>query len=53
MKTCRTCKHRQRWMNDFSLKVIQVCELKKGRTRMGFRKIKVTDTACEKYEKEE
>ena len=53
METCRTCKHRQRWMNVFSLKVIQVCELKKGRTRMGFRKIKVTDTACEKYEKEE
>ena len=36
--TCRTCKHRQRWMNDFSPKVIQVCELKKGRTPMGFKK---------------
>mgnify|MGYP003436849994 FL=1 len=53
MKTCRTCKHRQRWMNDFSPKVTQVCELKKGRTRMGFRKIKVTDPACEKFESEE
>ena len=31
----------------------QVCELKKGRTQMGFRKIKVTDPACDKYETEE
>ena len=53
MKTCRTCKHRQRWMNDFSPKVTQVCELKKGRTQMGFRKIKVTDPAFEKFESEE
>ena len=53
MKTCRTCKHRQRWMNDFSPKVTQVCELKKGRTQMGFRKIKATDPACEKFEMEE
>ena len=53
METCRTCKHRQRWMNEFSPKVTQVCELKKGRTQMGFRKIKVTDPACEKYEGEE
>ena len=53
METCRTCKHRQRWMNEFSTKVTQVCELKKGRTQMGFRKIKVTDPACEQYEKEE
>ena len=53
METCRTCKHRQRWMNEFSPKVTQVCELKKGRTQMGFRKIKVTDPACEEYEKEE
>ncbi len=52
-KVCRTCKHRQRWMNDFSPKVTQVCELKKGRTQMGFRKIKVTDPACDKYETEE
>ena len=49
--TCRTCKHRQRWMNDFSPKVTQVCELKKGRTPMGFKKIKVTDVACERYER--
>ena len=53
METCRTCKHRQRWMNDFSPKVTQVCELKKGRTQIGFRKIKVTDPACDKYETEE
>ena len=53
MTTCRTCKHRQRWMNEFSPKVTQVCELKKGRTQMGFRKIKVTDPACEQYEKKE
>ena len=52
-KVCRTCKHRQRWMNDFSPKVTQVCELKKGRTQMGFRKIKLTDPACDKYETEE
>ena len=52
-KVCRTCKHRQRWMNDFSPKVTQVCELKKGRTQMGFRKIKVIDPACDKYETEE
>ena len=48
IEVCRTCKHRQRWMNDFSPKVTQVCELKKGRTQMGFRKIKVTDPACDK-----
>lgn len=53
MATCRTCKHRQRWTNDFSPKVTQVCELKKGRTRMGFRKIKVTDPACAQYKREE
>ena len=53
METCRTCKHRQRWMNEFSPKVTQVCELKKGRTHMGFRKIKVADPACEEYEKED
>ena len=53
IEVCRTCKHRQRWMNDFSPKVTQVCELKKGRTQMGFRKIKVTDPACDKYETEE
>ena len=53
METCRTCKHRQRWMNEFSFKVIHVCELKKGRTPMGFRKIKVTDPACKEYKKEE
>lgn len=40
-------------MNEFSPKVTQVCGLKKGRTQMGFRKIKVTDPACEQYEKEE
>ena len=40
-------------MNEFSPKVTQVCELKKGRTQMGFRKIKVTDPACEEYEKED
>ena len=45
--------HRQRWINEFSPKVTQVCELKKGRTQMGFRKIKVTDPACEQYEKNE
>ena len=53
METCRTCKHRQRWMNEFSSKVTQVCELKKGRTLMVSRKIKVTDPACEEYEKED
>ena len=53
IEVCRTCKHRQRWMNAFSPKVTQVCELKKGRTQMGFRKIKVTDPACDKYETEE
>lgn len=51
IEVCRTCKHRQRWMNDFSPKVTQVCELKKGRTQMGFRKIKVTDPACDKYKR--
>lgn len=51
--TCKTCKHRQRWMNEFSPKVTQVCELQKGRTSMGFKKIKVTDPACIHYEKED
>ena len=53
METCRTCKHRQRWMNEFSSKITQVCELKKDRTQTVFRKIKVTDPACEEYEKED
>ena len=30
METCRTCEDKQRWMNEFSPKVTQVCELKKG-----------------------
>lgn len=49
MSTCRTCQHRQRWKNEFSPKVTQVCELKKGRTAMGLKKIKVTDPACDEY----
>ena len=53
MDTCRTCKHRQRWMNEFSPKVTQVCELKNGRTQIGFRKIKIKEHTCEEYKKEE
>ena len=53
METCSTCKHRQRWMNEFSPKVTQVCELKKGRKQMGLRKIKVTDPDSEEYETED
>lgn len=52
--TCRTCKHRERWrLNDHSSKVIQCCNLQPSkRSNSGYKTIKVTDKACQLYEKE-
>lgn len=48
-KTCRYCKHRERWQSGG--RVIQYCGLlKSNRTENGLKKIKVTDKACMYYE---
>lgn len=54
-ETCRTCKHRQRFaLNDHSTKIIQSCELQPSkRSNSGYKTIKVTDKACQLYEKEQ
>ena len=51
-KTCRTCKHRERWaLSDWSNKVVQCCNLQPSkRSNSGYKTIKVTDKACENYE---
>ena len=53
-KKCRTCIHRERWsLNQYSNKVIQCCNLQPSkRSNSGYKTIKVTDKACERYEKE-
>ena len=53
--TCRTCKHRERFeLNYHSSKIVQCCAKRPSkRSNSGFRVIKVTDTACFMYEKEE
>lgn len=53
-ETCRTCKHRLRFaLNDHSTKIIQCCELQPSkRSNSGYKTIKVTDKACQLYEKE-
>lgn len=54
IKTCRTCVHRLRYeLNPFSLKIVQCCELQPSkRSNSGFKTIKVTDKACNRYEEE-
>lgn len=51
-KTCRSCKHRERWaLSDWSSKVVQCCNLQPSkRSNSGYKTIKVTDKACENYE---
>lgn len=50
-KTCRTCKHRQRW--QCNSKVIQYCGIRtSNRTDNGLLKIKAKDNACVMYEEE-
>jgi len=52
--TCKTCKHRQRWRNDWSEKVGQYCGTRRsGRTRNGLLKIKCKNPACGFYQAEE
>lgn len=53
-ETCRTCKHRLRFaLNDHSTKIVQCCELQPSkRSNSGYKTIKVTDKACQLYEKE-
>ena len=52
-KTCRTCAHRQRWGNEFSTKVTQHCGVQPSRrTPVGYKRIKVTDKACSRYEED-
>lgn len=53
-ETCRTCKHRVRFaLNDHSTKIVQCCELQPSkRSNSGYKTIKVTDKACQLYEKE-
>lgn len=48
-RTCRDCKHRERW--EFDSKIIQYCgKRKSGRTFNGWLKIKVTNEACPLFE---
>ena len=48
-KTCRSCKHRQRW--ECGSRYFQYCGiLTSNRTRNGQLKIKVTKEACIHYE---
>jgi hypothetical protein len=51
--TCRSCKHRIRAkLNQFSPKVVQCCELQPSkRSNSGYKTIKVTNKACERYER--
>ena len=52
--TCRTCKHRQRWQADYETRARQYCgKRKSNRTSNGLLKIKVTNSACGYYEKED
>lgn len=53
-KYCRTCKHRKRYeLNAYSKRIVQCCELKPStRSYSGYKHIKVTDMACNMYEKE-
>jgi hypothetical protein len=51
--TCRHCTHRVTYrLNEFSEKILQCCELKKGRNNAGYKTIKVTDAACVMFKKQ-
>ena len=51
-KTCRTCKHRQRWYVG-PVRVGQYCAIRfSKRTHNGLLKIKVTKPACVYYEED-
>ena len=52
-KTCWTCKHRQLFaLNEKSNKIVQCCELQPSkRSNSGYKTIKVTNKACERYER--
>jgi len=48
--TCRTCRHRERWQCGGT--VIMYCNvIKSNRTQNGLKKIKVTNSACIRYER--
>lgn len=48
--TCRECKYRQRWYIH-PTRIIQVCSKQKSnKSSVGFKKIKITDTACNLFE---
>jgi hypothetical protein len=50
-ETCRRCKHRfSTPLNQWSRKVLQCCEYKKGNNNAGYKTIKVTDKACNLFE---
>lgn len=52
--TCRTCKYRERWQADYETRATQYCgKRKSNRTHNGLLKIKVTNKACDLYEKED
>jgi hypothetical protein len=46
-KTCRQCKYRFAMpLNEWSDKILQMCEFKRGHNRHGYKTIKITDKAC-------
>lgn len=50
-RTCKTCKHRQRWGFEYGTKVTQHCSLQAdNRNRTGFKTIKAKNPACYRYE---
>jgi len=50
-ETCRHCKHRfSTMLSQFSKKVLQCCEYKRGHNNAGYKTIKVTDRACPLFE---
>jgi len=50
-QTCRNCRYKfSTPLNEWSRKVLQCCEYKKGRNNAGYKTIKVTDTACMYFE---
>lgn len=55
LPTCRTCVYRERFeLNDHSRKVIQCCKLQPSkRSNSGYKTIKVTNKACNRYIKNE
>ena len=51
-ETCRNCKYRfSTPLNEYSRKTLQCCKYKKGYNNAGYKTIKVTDKACELFDK--